>query len=116
VRGRYAGVQAHYRGLLQRIGERALYALATIGGEPAAVGLGVVHAEWVGIFGMHTLAHHRRCGLGTSVILALARAACDDGAIHAYLQVERDNAAALAFYQRLGFSEQHGTHYRVQRS
>jgi ribosomal protein S18 acetylase RimI-like enzyme len=116
MRGRYADAQAPYRGLLQRLGEGALYALATIGGEPAAVGLGVVHGEWVGVFGMHTLEHHRRRGLGTSVLHALARAALDDGAIHAYLQVERDNAAAQALYQRLGFAEHHGTHYRVRRA
>jgi GNAT superfamily N-acetyltransferase len=113
-RGRYADVQDQYWGLLQRLGGCARYAMATVDGEPAAVGLGVVQGEWVGVFGMYTLAPYRRGGLGTAVIQALCRTALDEGCLRAYLQVERDNAAAQTLYRRLGFAEHHGTHYRVK--
>jgi GNAT superfamily N-acetyltransferase len=34
------------------------------------------------------------------------------GAVDAYLQVDADNAPALAFYERAGFWPHHGYHYR----
>jgi ribosomal protein S18 acetylase RimI-like enzyme len=42
----------------------------------------------------------------------LARAA-EQGARHAYLQVEGDNAAARAVYQGLGFADAYAYHYRT---
>ena len=46
---------------------------------------------WCGIFGMVTLAPHRRRGVASTILHALARDADD-----LYLQVEQDNAAARA--------------------
>lgn len=112
-RGRYAAVPDHFGGLLQRLGDRALYAVAELQGETAAVGLGVVDGEWLGVFGMHTLPLQRRRGLGSRVIRALAHSARDLGVTKAYLQVERDNVGALALYRHLGFVEHYSTHYRL---
>lgn len=46
---------------------------------------------------------------------ALAERALEEGASAAYLQVEADNADALGFYDRLGFTEHHSYHYRRAR-
>ena len=37
----------------------------------------------------------------------------DEGARHAYLQVEADNHAARSVYQRLGFADAYAYHYRL---
>ena len=111
-RGRFAGVQDVYRGLLERLGDRAQYALALDGGEPAAVGLLVVDGGWAGIFSMLTLAEHRRRGLARAVVGAMARHALAKGVERLYLQVELDNAASLALYAGCGFAERYRYHYR----
>ena len=43
----------------------------------------------------------------------LARKALDEGASAAYLQVERDNEAARALYDGMGFADHHAYHYRT---
>jgi ribosomal protein S18 acetylase RimI-like enzyme len=112
-RGRFSQVTGVYRALLERIGSRAIYALAEVDGQPAAVGLGVLGDGWLGIFSMLSLPEYRRRSAGTRVLSALASAACESGAERVYLQVERDNVPALEMYRRAGFTERYGYHYRV---
>jgi ribosomal protein S18 acetylase RimI-like enzyme len=111
-RGRFAAVADVYRGLLDRLRGRALYATALLDGVPAAVGLGVTDGDWLGVFSMLTLPACRRRGLGTAVLAALAGAARTRGLQHLYLQVELENDAARALYQRAGFREAYRYHYR----
>jgi GNAT superfamily N-acetyltransferase len=108
--GRFAAAPSVYRGILERIGPRALFASA---GGGAAVGLGVLDGEWLGVFNMATAKPLRRRGLARAVLSALADAARARGARRVYLQVERDNAPALALYAKAGFTEAYGYHYRV---
>jgi N-acetylglutamate synthase len=110
--GRYAKVPDIYAALLARIGPRAVFAQAEIDGAIAAVGLGVLDPPWLGISSMLTLSPHRGRGLGQAVLSALAAAARQEGCDHLYLQVDRDNAPALALYARSGFREAYGYHYR----
>jgi ribosomal protein S18 acetylase RimI-like enzyme len=112
-RGRFSLVTSVYRALLERIGSRAIYALAEVDGQPAAVGLGVLGDGWMGIFSMLSLAEHRRKGAGMRVLSALASGARESGIDHLYLQVERDNGPAVEMYRRAGFVELYGYHYRV---
>ena len=49
--------------------------------------------------------------LAEGVSYGLAR-----GATKAYLQVERQNDAALRIYARAGFREVYGYHYRLERN
>jgi len=112
-RGRFSETQAMYRGLLERLGERALYALAELEGESAAVGLAVVDRAWAGVFSMLTLTAHRKRGLARAVLGALAGAAQARGATNLYLQVELENQAARALYAGFGFRERYRYHYRV---
>jgi N-acetylglutamate synthase len=113
-RGRYREMQAAYRGLLERLAGRALYALAELHSEPAAVGLGVLDGRWLGVFSMLTLESHRRRGLGRAVLGGITKAALARGANRVYLQVERDNPAGLALYGGCGFRELYGYHYRAR--
>ncbi|MCK7624134.1 GNAT family N-acetyltransferase [Streptomyces sp. RS10V-4] len=81
-------------------------------GTPAAIGRLAVDGRWAGFSAVETAPERRRGGLATLVMAALAGQALAEGASAAYLQVEADNAGALALYGRLGFTEHHGYHYR----
>jgi len=113
-RGRFAEVQDVYRGLLSRLGSRALYGIAFVDECPAAVGLGVRGARWLGISSMFTLPEYRGQGAARSILRALAAHADARDEPSLYLQVERANQAALDLYSRLGFVHHHGYHYRVR--
>jgi N-acetylglutamate synthase len=99
--------------MLARVERPAAYARAMIGGEVAAVGRAVADTGWAGVFGMATLPRARGRGAARAVLAALAGWAVAHGADRMYLQVERDNAPALRLYERAGFDELCGYHYRV---
>jgi ribosomal protein S18 acetylase RimI-like enzyme len=82
------------------------------GGSPAAIGRCVVDGRWAGFAAVEAAPEQRRRGLATAVMAALARAAADEGADLAYLQVEPDNEAAISLYARLGFATAYRYHYR----
>ncbi|HTX49348.1 MAG TPA: GNAT family N-acetyltransferase [Caulobacteraceae bacterium] len=89
---------------LARIPKPRGYALAEIDGAPAAVGTCAIEADWAGILGMRTLAGFRRLGLGRRVFRALAAYAIAAGASRGYLQVDADNAKAIALYESEGYA------------
>lgn len=103
-----------YGQMLAGLGDRALGASRVVDGQVAGVGFGVIDRGWLGIFGMGTAPEHRRQGIATDVVWALQAAAAQQGAHRAYLQVETDNAAAIALYGDLGFERSHGYHYRSE--
>ncbi|WNI17548.1 GNAT family N-acetyltransferase [Actinacidiphila sp. ITFR-21] len=104
----------------RRTGERADAALAVVSGGPAVwfattpggIGRAVVDGPWALFGAVEVAPSRRRRGLATAVMGALARQVYDEGATAGYLQVEADNAVARAFYDRLGFLDHHGYHYR----
>lgn len=107
---------AGYGRLLAPRGDRALAAISTDpDGTVVGVGFAVLDRGWVGIFGMVTAPAHRRRGVASSLVRALGAEASERRAQHAYLQVETDNAPAIACYERLGFAISHGYHYRADR-
>ncbi|MGH3312465.1 MAG: GNAT family N-acetyltransferase [Streptomyces sp.] len=83
----------------------------TVGGTDA-IGRCVVDGRWAGFAAIEVALERRREGLGTAVMAELARQALAEGASAAYLQVERDNAAARELYDGLGFADHHAYHYR----
>ncbi|MNL85424.1 Mycothiol acetyltransferase [compost metagenome] len=60
---------------------------------------------------MRTLPGHRRKGLASRILAALLHEARTLGARRAYLQVEADNAPAIALYSGLGFTPAYGYRY-----
>jgi ribosomal protein S18 acetylase RimI-like enzyme len=50
--------------------------------------------------------------VASALVDALSAWAAGAGGTGTYLQVERDNEAALAFYARRGFHVAHSYHYR----
>jgi ribosomal protein S18 acetylase RimI-like enzyme len=100
-------------GIMQRISAARRFAVALEGGEPVAVGLGVVIDGWMILLGMQTSPSHRRAGHGAAIVRALADWAAENGAANAVLQVEGDNDAARALYEKAGYRTLYGYHYRV---
>ncbi|WP_168713737.1 GNAT family N-acetyltransferase [Streptomyces sp. A0642] len=89
---------------------------ATVPGEagdraPAAIGRCVVDGRWAGFMAVEVAPEHRRRGLATTVMTALARQAMDEGASAACLQVEADNDGARGLYDGMGFATHHLYHH-----
>ncbi|MER6214735.1 GNAT family N-acetyltransferase [Streptomyces sp. NPDC001272] len=76
-----------------------------------AIGRCVVDGRWAGFGAVTVSPEHRRAGLATAVMTALARRALEEGASAAWLQVESDNDAAHALYDGLGFATHHAYHH-----
>lgn len=104
------------RAILQRIAQPTAFAGLQIGGETAAVGLGVLEAGWLGIFCMATNPGFRRQGAASAILRTLAIWAQLYDARQAYLQVMDENSAAKALYHRVGFKTLYSYHYREKRS
>jgi N-acetylglutamate synthase len=99
--------------MLDRVEGPSAYACALIGADVVAVGRAVADSGWAGVFSMATLPSARGRGAARAVLAALSGWADGLGAVGIYLQVERDNAAALPLYERAGFLELCAYHYRV---
>lgn len=83
------------------------FAVLKLDGEVAAFGRGAVSEGWLGLSLVEVAGHARRRGLGTYLMGALMEWGREQGADRAYLQVEEENTAALAMYDRLGFAVHH---------
>lgn len=99
--------------MLGRVAEPCAYACAMSGDDVVAVGRAVADTGWAGVFSMATLPRARGQGAARTVLAALAGWAGAHHADRMYLQVERDNIPALRLYERTGFSEVCGYHYRT---
>jgi ribosomal protein S18 acetylase RimI-like enzyme len=83
------------------------------GGQVLACGQMAREADLVGLYDIFTAPGARGQGLARRLCGWLLLRAVEQGARHAYLQVEGDNAPARAVYRRLGFADAYGYHYRT---
>lgn len=81
--------------------------------EVLACGQTAREGRFVGLYDIFTAPAARNQGLSRALCAALLRQAADDGADTAYLQVDANNAPALAVYRRLGLLEGYRYHYRA---
>jgi GNAT superfamily N-acetyltransferase len=88
---------------LGRIPPPAFFAKLDIEGAPAAIGVAALGGGFVGVFGMRTVPTRRRKGLARRVLRTLLAEARREGVERAWLQVEADNAPAIALYVDEGF-------------
>jgi N-acetylglutamate synthase len=84
-----------------------VFAGVEVEGQLAGVARAAFAHAWAGVFAVEVARPFRGRGLAGTLTAALAREACARGIRSLYLQVSRDNAAAVAAYQRLGFSTHH---------
>ncbi len=88
---------------LGRMPPPACFARLDVDGAPAAIGVAALGGGFAGVFGMRTVPAHRRKGLAQRVLLTLLSEARRQGVERAWLQVEADNAPAIALYAAEGF-------------
>ena len=81
-------------------------------GQLLGIGHAALQDTWCGATTIQTLPQSRRRGIATAVTAAMAQWAQEQGASNWYLQLFEDNAAALGFYERLGFATHHQYEYR----
>lgn len=92
--------------------ENVIFAsLHDVDGQVAVV-RGVITDGWLGVTALTVSGTRRRAGIGSVLMSELLRWAAGQGAHSVYLQVAADNAAALALYGGLSFTEHHSYHYR----
>lgn len=96
---------------LGRIPAPARFARLDIDGAAAAIGASAIGGGFVGVFGMRTTPDHRRKGLARRVLRALLAEARGLGAERAWLQVEAENAPAIALYADEGFEPAYAYRY-----
>ena len=70
-----------------------------------------IEPGWAGVHAMWVDPEHRRSGVGSAVLGALALLAAEHGMPAMVLQVEESNVAARALYERLGFTVHHAYAY-----
>ncbi|WP_251863297.1 N-acetyltransferase [Achromobacter sp. Marseille-Q4962] len=108
---------AHVREHRQRLQGLALDVqpvLATdAAGRCVAAGLGVLDGDVLGLFDIVTHPDERRKGHADALLRHLLACGAAGGARHAYLQVEPENTAARALYDRHGFKDCYAYWYRV---
>ena len=96
---------------LERVPRPRAFARLNAEGAPAAIGACAVDGEWVGIFAMRTDPRFRRQGLARRILASLTAFAAGAGATRAWLQVEAENAGAIALYEAAGFTETYRYRY-----
>lgn len=99
---------------LARIPPPRGFALITVDGAPAAVGACAIERDWAGIMGMRTAPSFRRRGLARRIFRTLTAFAAASGARQGYLQVDEDNASAIALYEAEGFVSKYLYRYWVR--
>lgn len=102
---------AERMGAFRRIPAPRGFGVIEIDGAPVAIGGTAIEGDWAGVFGMRTLAAHRRKGLARDILEALFATARAAGASQGYLQVEADNAPAVTLYEGFGFNEAYRYRY-----
>jgi N-acetylglutamate synthase len=83
-------------------------------GRTVAIGRVASARGWSGVTAVEVAEDHRRRGLALVVMDALHAWAAARGDQAAYLQVARHNTAARGLYQRLGYTDHSGYHYRIR--
>jgi ribosomal protein S18 acetylase RimI-like enzyme len=99
---------------LARVPQPRAFALIRVGGAPAAVGVCAIEADWAGVMGMRTAPAFRRQGLARRIFRTLTAIAVAGGARNGYLQVDEDNASAIALYEAEGFISKYRYRYWVK--
>jgi N-acetylglutamate synthase len=90
------------------------FAMLLADGKPAACGLSVQQADFIGFYDIVVAKEQRRKGYGRQIMSGLLANGQRNGARTAYLQVMLNNAPALRLYEGLGFRESYRYWYRVR--
>ncbi|MFZ5779485.1 MAG: GNAT family N-acetyltransferase [Pseudomonadota bacterium] len=99
--------------MLESIAAPAGFAFVQEDGRPAAMAIGAVQDDHMGLFDVLVMPEARRRGLARRVTESLYAWAWRQGARFAYLQVVATNAAAMPLYAAQGFRTVYEYEYRI---
>ena len=91
----------------------AHYASVWLNGLSVGAGRIAIADDWGVVSRVYVAEEHRRCGVGTAVVQALAATMRESGVDRLALEVSADNAGALGLYGSLGFRKHHMYRHRV---
>lgn len=92
------------RSIARRLPQPAAFAVREREGRAVATGASAVTGNLAGIFLTRTIPDARRQGHALHILRALMQWAWENAATHAFLQVDADNAPAIALYEHEGFT------------
>lgn len=101
---------AERQDIVLRTQEGSAFAVA----NNAAIGLGRLTGDLIGLYLMRTAPSVRRQGYARDIVRALCAWGKTNGAASAYLQVEASNAPAVALYANEGFKRAYAYHYWIK--
>lgn len=81
----------------------------------AAIGLGILDRDHIGLYAIHVDPFFRRQHLARSICIRILQEGIRQGARHAYLQVIPDNVSAKNLYRSLGFQDLYSYWFRLKR-
>ena len=90
--------------IARRAPQPAAFATIERNAGVVSIGMSAATGKYAGVFLMRTRPEARRQGHAQRILRALLSRAADWGVRTAFLQVEADNAPAVALYEREGFS------------
>lgn len=93
------------RSIARRLPQPAAFAVRERDGRALAVGASAVAETLAGVFLMRTVPEARRQGHALHILRALLQWARRNNATDAFLQVDADNAPAIALYEHEGFTK-----------
>jgi N-acetylglutamate synthase len=103
--------EPHARALLALVSQPRTFSLLRAGGRPVATALGTRSPGWLGLSCLAVREDARRHGAASRLLAALASWA--QGAEGLWLEVERENEIAIAWYGRLGLRPAGAYRYRT---
>jgi GNAT superfamily N-acetyltransferase len=106
--------RASHRRIIEASEGDRVFAVASVGGEPCACGLGVQVGDAIGLFDLLTRESHRGQGFGSSIVRSILEWASAREARMGFLQVHSENAPARRLYERFGFEVAYAYWYRVK--
>ncbi|XEC93081.1 GNAT family N-acetyltransferase [Paenibacillus tarimensis] len=83
-------------------------------GRPAAIGIGVIEREYIGLYDIFTDKSSRRRGFGEQLLLHILKWGRRNGADKGYLLVVKNNTPAVRLYAKLGYQEVYTYWYRYR--
>jgi N-acetylglutamate synthase len=92
------------RSIARRLPQPCVFALRERDVRAVATGASAIADKLAGVFLMRTVPEARRQGHALHILRALMQWASENGATHAFLQVDADNAPAIALYEHEGFA------------
>ena len=98
--------------MFRAIPKRTIVANIMVNGQMTASGLGILDRNELGLYAIYTHAGHRGRGYARAICNTILEKGKSMGATHSYLQVLKNNTAAINLYESLGYKSEYSYWFR----